>query len=153
MADYTKQIFEMLGVEPEEEFRLKFDDGDSFIQTKGKYKLDKSLRTLWFNDNIGEWRKDFDAMFLAILNGTAQIVKIPKPTAEEQLAIDYARACHFNWLGKNKNKSVYMFTLKPSKEISYWKPDCDDVHYQPTYIPISFIRWEDEEPYFIGDEI
>jgi hypothetical protein len=153
MADYTKKIFEMLGVEPEEEFRLKFDGGDSFIQTKGKYKLDKSLRTLWFNDNIGEWRKDLDAMFLAILNGTAQIVKIPHPTAEEQLAIDYARACGFKWMAKDEGGTIHAFEHKPVKsaESKYWFSNELYSKFIAIGLPISFLSWEDEEPYYIGE--
>lgn len=152
MADYTKQIFDMLGVEPEENFRLKFIGGDEFIQTKGRYKLDKNLKTFWFNDNIGEWRKDLDAMFLAILNGTAQIVKIPHPTAEEQLAIDYARACGCKWIAKDENKTLAAFKEKPKKGIKEWLNTTDDFNdWIELYLPISFISWEDEEPYYIGD--
>lgn len=161
MADYTKQIFDMLGVEPEEEFRLKFDGGDEFIQTKGKYKLDKSLGTLWFNENIGEWRRDLDAIFLDILNGTAQIVKIPHPTAEEQLAIDYARACGCKWMAKDKNKKVFAFKNKPIKadpqindnikSVGIWVNEVDGAGWIPIGIPISFLSWEDKEPFYIGD--
>lgn len=149
MADYTKQIFDMFGVEPEEEFRLKFIGGDQFIQTKGKYKLDKNLKTFWFNDNIGEWRRDLDAIFLAILNGTAQIIKIPHPTAKEQLAIDYARACGFKWIVTDKYGTA-AFEKKPVKGKYIWlhseQGKCIEIH-----IPISFLHWEDEEPYYIGD--
>lgn len=154
MADYTKQIFDMLGVEPEKEFKLKFMGGDQFIQTKGKYKFDKSLRTFWFNDNIGEWRRDLDAMFLAILNGTAQIVKIPHPTAEEQLAIDYARACGYKWLAKDEDKHVYAYISKPQKNNGHcvWAVNgSSDEDALIIGIDIFFIRWEDEEPYYIGD--
>lgn len=152
--DYTKQIFEMLGVEPEEEFRLKFIGGDEFIQTKGKYKLDKNLKTFWFNDNICEWRRDLDAMFLAILNGTAQIVKIPHPTAEELLAIDYARACGFKWMAKDEGGTIHAFEHKPVKSADrkYWFSNELNTRIIAIGLPISFLQCDDEEPFYIGDE-
>lgn len=155
--DYTKQIFEMLGVEPEEEFKLKFVDNDLSYQAKikYKYKLDKNLQIFWFNDIIGEWRKDLDALFLTILNGTVQIVKIPRPTAEEQLAIDYARVSGYKWLAKNKSDNVYAFKRKPVKLYSdgYWyvKELFDNVG-MLLHIPISFIHWEDKEPFYIEED-
>lgn len=147
MADYTKQIFDMLGVEPEEEFKIKGKNN----ALPYLYKLSEKLETYSYDADEDRWRRLYTSEILKdVLNGTYKIVKIPRPTAEEQLAIDYARACGMKWIAKNKNKTVYMFTLKPSKETSYWKPDVDDVLYQPTYIPISFLSWTDEEPFYIG---
>lgn len=152
--DYTKQIFEMLGVEPEEEFKLKFVDNDLSYQAKikYKYKLDKNLQIFWFNDIIGEWRKDLDALFLTILNGTVQIVKIPRPTAEEQLAIDYARACGYKWIAKDENKTLAAFKEKPQKCGKGWINTTNNPYdWIELYLPISFIHWEDREPFYIGD--
>lgn len=154
--DYTKQIFEMLGVEPEEEFKLKFVDNDLSYQAKikYKYKLDKNLQIFWFNDIIGEWQKDLDALFLTILNGTVQIVKIPRPTAEEQLAIDYARACGCKWLAKDENKIVYAYKVKPHKNSLKWciNEFIDGNTMVRIHIPISFIHWEDKEPFYIEED-
>lgn len=142
MADYTKQIFEMLGVEPEEEF--------SFGKNKSVYKLDRKLNIMYFAGEKFVYVSDYT--ILDILRGDLKIIKIPRPTAEEQLAIDYARACGFKWLAKDKNKRLTAFKEKPKKGIKEWLNTTDDFNdWIELYLPISFISWEDEEPYYIGD--
>lgn len=147
MADYTKQIFDMLGVEPDEEFALK-EAPHCF------FKITKSLKLWSCGAEKDVWFRDtHNTQFIDILTGKFTIIKIPKPTAEEQLVIDYARACGYKWLAKNKNKTVYMYSLKPTKGKYYWRPDINDFRHQPTYIPISFLSWENEEPFYIGYQL
>lgn len=139
MADYTKQIFEMLGVEPEEEF--------SFGKNKSVYKLDRKLNIMYFAGEKFVYVSDYT--ILDILRGDLKIIKIPRPTAEEQLAIDYARACGMKWITTDKYGTA-AFEKKPVKGKYIWLHSehgkCIKIH-----LPISFLSWEDDEPFYIGD--
>lgn len=144
--DYTKQIFNMLGVEPEEEFYLKNAADEKLELT---YRINKNLYlqiktdTAWIPSN---------RQLHNLLCGDCRIVKIPHPTAEEQLAIDYARACGYKWIAKDKNKTVAAFKEKPKKGTKEWLNTTNDLDdWIELYLPISFLSWEDEEPYYIGD--
>lgn len=93
MADFTKQIFEMLGVEPEEEFRLWYYNSDmnkrTFVET---FMLTANLNLCYFDTKI---ECDGFPHLHGILNNTFKIIKIFHPTAEEKIALDYAKACGF----------------------------------------------------------
>ena len=74
--NHFKQIAEMLGVEPEEEFKVKCKGGIYF--TDSKYRLTEDglneVGTTWFAHGI----------FADILSGKAEIVKLPwKPKTDE----------------------------------------------------------------------
>lgn len=144
--DYREQIFKMLDIEPDEEFKLN---------NGLRYCLDKDLN-LWYRNP--EW---FEGRFEAadysikdILNGAYKIIKLPKeikPTKEEQIAIDYARLCGYGYLAKDKDDRVYAYDKKPHKiiEKGEWKNgfNCLRIHF-----PISLLSWEDTEPYYIGGD-
>ena len=142
MMDYIKQIFEMLGVEPYETFKIQ--------GMKETFVIDNDLNLL-LTDERGHF-----AYYLSIseiLRGEYKIIKRIKPTAEEQLAIDYARACGCKWIAKDKNKTVAAFKEKPQKGENGWINTTNNLDdWIELYLPISFIHWEDEEPFFIGDE-
>lgn len=146
MMDYTKQIFEMLGVEPEERFKLKING----ITPKEYYYIDDYLNVCCI---VTENHHETCGFTLnLILAGNVQIIKIPHPTAEEQLAIDYARVCGCKWLAKDEDGKVYAYKGKPIKKYSHsWRNANDPNDYLIIALPISFIHWEDEEPFYIGD--
>lgn len=136
MADYTKQIFNMLGVEPYETFEIQ--------GKKEKFVIDNDLNIL-LTDERGHF--SYYSSVCGILRGNYIIIKHIKPTAEEQLAIDYARACGCKWLVKDRNGDVYgCLAKKPKKINASWSGTAIFIH-----IPISFISWEDEETYYIGN--
>lgn len=154
LADYTQQIFELLGVEPEEEFKLKSRNGR---QLKAKFKIYEDLDILYNEDKNCDWLiGEEKSRLLEILTGEYEIIKIPHPTTEEQLAIDYARACGYKWLAKDKSKIIWAFIVKPKKSEDVFGNKTigaydDDSGAMQIEIPISFISWEDEEPFYIGD--
>lgn len=154
--NYSKQIFKMLGIEPWEEFKIPGYNSDlSFCISETLLICCKCSPTdTWSctNSLIPDLR--------SLLNGTKTIIKIPKPTPDEQLAIDYAKKCGYKWLAKNKDGYVYAYKNKPIKDTdcSYWEDtnaynwDTDDeILGILIQIPISFIHWEDNEAYYIGD--
>lgn len=143
--NYTKQIFEMLGVEPKEEFKLKSRTGKI---SDTSFKIEEDLDVIYFD--FGDWYKCEESVLQEILTGEREIIKIPHPTKEEQLAIDYARACGFKWIAKDKNKTVTAFKEKPKKGTKEWLNTTNDLDdWIELYLPISFIHWEDEEPFYI----
>ena len=70
------------------------------------------------------------------------------PNKSEQIAINYARECGMKYLAEQKDGRVFAFKEKPVKTDGKWivnsvlKPI-------EIYVPISFISFEDEEPYLI----
>lgn len=145
--DYIKYLFEMLGVEPKEEFKLKSRTGKI---SDTLFKIDEDLAV--FYSDSGYWFMCEESYLHEILTGKLEIIKIPHPTAKEQLAIDYARACGCKWIAKDENNNIFAYTEKPYKIESYtvcWyvcKGSVIEIK-----IPISFIHWEDDEPYYIDE--
>ncbi len=144
--DYTKQIFEILGVEPEERFKLKING----ITPKEYYYIDDYLNVCCIVTKNHHETCGFTLN--RILAGDVQIIKIPHPTAEEQIAIDYARACGTKWMAKNENGDNFAYIGKPEKYYAKsWRNPKDLNDWMKIYLPISFLHWEDKEPFYIGD--
>lgn len=143
---YSKKVFEMLGVEPDEEFKL----------SNGlHYCLGKDLELWYRNPEWTEGRfESADYSIKHILNDTFQIIKLPKkitPTKEEQTAIDYAKLCGYKHLAKDKDGTIYAFDNKPHKNVEKgeWKNGFNRFR---IYVPISFLSWQDDKPYYIGGD-
>ena len=74
MNDNVKKVFEMLGVEPNEEFKIQdaFDNCD-----KHKYYFNENLDVLRINDEgTQEYYSELEV--LKILKGIHKIIKLPK---------------------------------------------------------------------------
>ena len=71
MNDNVRKVFDMLGVEPGEEFQIILNDNRMFTF---KFKLDESLQGYCFSD---EWCLS-DTLLKFLLNGTYKIIKLPK---------------------------------------------------------------------------
>ena len=143
--NYSKQIFEMLELEPNEWFKIKGASGREF-------RMNDKLH-MFYRRKSDRIEYEHFSVLRSILSGNSTIIKIPKPTQQEQLAIDYAKACYYKWLTKDNSGSIFAFKDKPEKDtklrewtVFYGNKEC--LHIQ---IPISFIHWEDDEPYYIGD--
>lgn len=75
--NYYKQVTEMLGVEPGEEFKVKWESGINFTNSKYCFTKDglNEVGTTWFAHGI----------FADILSGKAEIIKLPwKPIEGEE---------------------------------------------------------------------
>ena len=135
--NYSKKIFEMLDIIPYEKFHI-------IGSLNEIYRIDENLKIQKYWN--GWINSQYDISHF--LTGCCKIKKILNFTKEEQLVIDYAKASGFNWLAKDKNGDVYGYVAKPKKDIEEWiTPNkCSQI-----YIPLSFLSWEDEEPYYIGN--
>lgn len=139
---YSKQIFEMLELEPNEWFKIKGQSGREF-------RMNNKLQVFYRRMSDRIEFEHFSVLY-SILAGISTIIKIPQPTPNEQIAIDYARVCGYHWIAKDKNGAIFAFINKPIKNLNEneWNSDEDLLYIRS---PISFIHWEDDEPYYIGD--
>ena len=71
--NYMKQVAEMLGVELNEEFKLRRKDGEI---GKRKYKFTTELGLQYYNKSYKQWL--YSVRLVEILFGDCEIVKIPK---------------------------------------------------------------------------
>lgn len=141
--NYSEKIFEILGVKPYEEFKID-------IYPKFEYRINSSLIVEIHEDT---WHVSNYVTLRSILLGDYKIIKIPKPTKEEQLVIEYARLCGYNWIAKDKNGRCFTYKLKPLKIEREWQSDfSEDTPPLELGYNLSFLSWEDKEPYYIGDD-
>lgn len=142
---YSEKVFELLGIKPDEEFKIT----SPFLEKDEKnylYKL-KNNMVVKYKDGYGRWNHDW-TILPKILNGEMTIKKVIIPTDNEQIAINYARLLGHNWLAKDKDGTVFAYTEKPHKDKGGWsRDDYDASHIEYN---ISFISYDDDEPYYIG---
>lgn len=140
--DYSEKIFKILGIEPDEEFKIK-------EIPNCLYKINKKLNVkVATTDHNDFWLRAIDVL-PALLNGTYTIEKIVKPiTEEEKLAVTYAKTCGYKWIAKDKDGTVFAYTHKPEKKKIFWCNGNDSMNIN---IPVNFLSWKDNEPYYIGD--
>ena len=168
--DYTKQVFDTLKMKPYDEFFI--DKDMNFHIYRLTPQLDLEVSNIKKTGNISEWRESIENI-ADILNGKYTIHKAERkvtPTKEEQAAIDYARAAGYKWMCKDKNGRVFVYKSKPVKQDECWRPDGvssyintlielmigdeepdESIKFSIIEIPVSFLSWEDDEPYYIGD--
>lgn len=142
--DHTEDVFKLLGLSPDEVFKVKsFSNGD--------YIITQDLM-VYVSVKKGCWAKS--AYTIAdFLNGTLKIYKKPVPTEIEKFAISYALACGYHWLAKDSDGDIYAYAERPYKTFVGWayKGNYSKGKILKIDLPISFLSWEDEEPYYIGD--
>lgn len=146
--NYTKEIFDMLGVTPEEEFRLMRTIHKS-PYTGIIYKIDSDLILSYKMNGEDSWEKS-ELNIGDILSGRYVITKLILPTEDDIIAIKYAKACGCKYITKDANGDIHAYLEKPTKisEYGYWLTDRVEIKIN---IPISFISWEDDEPYYINE--
>lgn len=142
--DHSKEVFKFLGLSPDEVFKVKSLSNED-------YKITQDLK-VYINVDRKYWIKSVYTI-ADFLNGTLDICKKPIPTEKEQLAINYVLACGYHWLAKDSDGAIYAYVKMPEKRLAEWG-------YSSIYsmgekleigLPISFLSWEDDEPYYIGD--
>lgn len=142
---YNEKVFELLGIEPEEEFKIT----SPFLEKDEKnylYRL-KNNMVVEYKDGYGRWNPDW-TILPKMLSGEIIIKKIIIPTGNEQIAINYARLLGHNWIAKDEDGTVFAYTEKPCKDNGGWSRD--DCSASQIEYNISFISYNDDEPYYIG---
>ena len=87
-----------------------------------------------------------------ILIGKYTIVKLKTQediVEEESIAIKYAQVLGCKWIAKDYNGSVYAYEKKPYKDDEGLCWITEEGKTVLIGIPISFLKWEDAEPYFL----
>lgn len=146
MNNFVKDVLNVLSIQPYKKFFIVNRDNHA---DKEIYYFDSELelRTARKHTICDKYS------LIDIIRGRYKIVKVPihDITEKEQLAIDYAKACGHKWLVKNRCGSIVAYRSEPQKNkiAGYWENG--GWIGMEIKIPISFLSWYDEEPYYIGD--
>ena len=147
MNEKIKKVFDILGVEPNERFKIKYRENNNIYDDI--YFIKEDLNIYAETKTTERWT---DLKIRDLLIEHYEIIKLPKVTEKEQLAIDYLKECGYNWLAKDKDGKVFAYRKRPVKNYwSSWESSSFIVDSLIVEIPISFISGEDEKPYYIGD--
>lgn len=144
--DRINKVFEILGVEPNEIFKIKGQQN-----RKAEYYFDNNLelRCILLGDDFKLDGEESNKMVIDLLRGDLIVQTIIASTKDEWLAINYALACGCHWFAKDQDGAIYAYTEKPKKELAEWC--CTKGDFLEIKLSISFLSWEDDEPYYIGD--
>lgn len=151
--NHSKKIFEMLGIEPMEKFRVK-----TLMQDEQK-EYDNYI--YYFTSNLLCYEKRYFTesecknycILPNLLSGSLKIVKDLSIkninlTPEEQTVIDYCKLCGYKYLAKDKIGEIWAYKEKPVKRAEMWldldHDDTTEIEYN-----LSFLSWDDEEPWVI----
>lgn len=148
--NHSEKIFEILGIEPMRKFKVK-PTGDSIIDYDDyTYFIDSNLNT--YEDDFIHSCKNY-TILPKLLSGQLKIIKELSTkniniSPEEQTVIDYCKLCGYKYLAKDKIGEIWAYKEKPEKRETMWldldNDDTTEIEYN-----LSFLSWDDEEPWVI----
>ena len=148
--NHSEKIFEILGIEPMRKFKVK-PTGDSIIDYDDyTYFMDSNLNT--YEDDFIHSCKNY-TILPKLLSGQLKIIKELSTkniniSPEEQTVIDYCKLCGYKYLAKDKIGEIWAYKEKPEKRATMWldldNDDTTEIEYN-----LSFLSWDDEEPWII----
>lgn len=146
MEDNVKKVFEMIGIQPLEHFFFKHE-----TDTDAYYIDEKLFIRSSKTHNISEKYTIRDLLAYPYLIEAKNSIKAKIETIFKFLVEIYG----FDYLAKDQNGAIYVFTEKPRKDKCEWIPlgtfatkEIDD-DFIPQYLidHISkLVSWEDDEP-------
>jgi hypothetical protein len=147
--NHSSKIFEILGVKPNKNFKIKVAGSKEVADYD--YFISDNL-SVYYHSAPGCVKKS-EYTIQHFIRGDVKIVKIVKSfivTSKEKAAIDYARACDCKWIARDRGSDLWAYNYMPIKadDYWYWQDRC-----VPIWVDISFIKWEDKEPFYIGPEV
>lgn len=98
MNDNAKKIFEMLGIEPNQEFKIKDDKNK---EPRYRYFFDDNLTLKFLNDTCEECFFASAKTFMELIKGTYTIIKLPK---KKKKLRDITIEEYTTWKTKNCSK-------------------------------------------------
>ena len=150
MTENVKKVFEMLGVEPKEEF-LMWGEGCS---VKHKFVFDENLNLTGFSDGTCV---NANNLIHPMLIGKYCISKMVFLSEKEKAVINMIKAYGYKYLARDKCNDVYCYSEKPVKLNNHNCWDNED-SIDPLNLPyhlikddFKFLKWEDTEPFNIED--
>ena len=144
----------LFGVEEGEEFKV-----DAYVNwfSNFKYKIrDNTLLHSKLREN------DFTVCSLSLneLKYIKEITKLPKKKQFSQDTLNFFKCIDkkFEWIAKDNNGEVCIYSNKPNKRRIYWSLDfvgvgCRAEIYGFDKSLFDQILWEDEEPIYIDDYV
>jgi len=140
------KIFEMLGVDAGESFRIKEENGKT-------YHFDVDF-CLWYN--IGQLGAELSEAYslLDFLNGNCHIEKIKTITSSEKIVLEYAKLCGGKYIAKDENYNIYFYSHLPVKNRidKVWEVE-EGFYGKLSYCPFSLCSWEDFYPLCIEETL
>lgn len=144
MTENVRKTFDMLGVEPDERFKIKTESGFVF---EDKYYISENL--VFFIDKEG-YSTGYDV--LDVIKGYVEIIKIPKYefTKEEKDILKALKNLNFKYIVRDDyNDELTACAENPSKGSISWYANGEYIILDQDLF--SFIKWEDSEPFEIPD--
>lgn len=135
MNDITREVFDLLGVEPFEYFKVKFED--SLFDYE--FYFDTELK--------GHKRGSDDSVYFLreILTGKYKILKGIFITEEEKETAKALRMLGVNFLARDKDCELCGYGSRPEKSMIMWETEKDHDIYVSPIKGFDFIKWEDKE--------
>ncbi len=143
MTVKVQKVFGILGVQPGEEFNITEHPEELFRITENLVVEIIQKETNKCETCNGISYKDF-------LLDRFEIVRISQITRRDRIALDYARAFGCKYIAADKNGTFWGYEKKPVKQTTVWGSNGGQMY--QIYLPVSFISWEDKEPYYLGGE-
>lgn len=147
MKGYTKQLLDMLGIEPNELFALKSTPHSNHVFPEDgthKYRINENFQ-LFREGDPGTFRP---GKLMAILTGEYEIVKGINLTADDKSAIRYFKRCGFKYITAD-NLGTFAWRTEPHRNSTQdnWEGT------NPTEVgyPLSCVSSSDKGPFYIGD--
>lgn len=145
--NYTKQIFDMLGVDKDEEFLIKGDCTKSIYQISG-------ILVVYMREPKSDCWQVSPVDLRLLLTGARTIVKIPHPTERDREILGACKVLGLEYAVRDKNGKPFAYAKKPIKKVNYGYWYAEGMYLRiDTLTPddLAFIRWEDDEPVNIGE--
>lgn len=149
----NSEILKLLNLKPNQSFKITGPMAASSAWTPDRvYCFDEDLILYYSSPGINEFSPSMHckAILYQLLTDPAITIKpVVVPTKEESIAISYFKLAGYKYLAKDGDGRTYAYKGKPSKNLyeKLWEGHC----HAYCVINMSFLSWEDKEPYYIGE--
>lgn len=149
--NHSEEIFDILEIKPMERFKIKSFQSDENKEYNDLLFYFTSNLICYCDDGFEDYKNY--TILPKLLSGYLKIIKELSIknidlTLEEQTVIDYCKLCGYKYLAKDKNGEVWAYKGKPNKDRAMWENIGIDVAMNVKY-NLSFLSWEDKEPWII----
>ena len=139
MNEKVRKVFDLLGVEPNEEFKI-CDTNSSLA-----YRFNENF-LLEVKDE-DDWNESTYQM-ADILRGKIKIIKLPTLTGADKNAVRYLRDGGMKYVVRDKDSLLWGFNDRPEKINNCdWASGGKRMYLFKELF--QFVKWEDEEPFCI----
>lgn len=154
MNNKTKCVFNILGVEPYERFRIDISGGGYALGGRYFYITDKL--DVYASDNLkGLYNRDVLSIKNLLLHDDYHLKKLDKKdllTEDDWTVLKYLALENIDtkYIARDKSGALMTYPTKPRKQVTMWGYGACEVLPKQTF---SFVKWEDDEPLYVGDWI